>query len=114
MTGSRSYPDRIDFQTRTVSKSDSGRPVETWSTVFSRRANVIGGKSSEGAQNQQHQNGKVYTVKLPTDTAAAALDPQSTRIIWKRAAGNITLNVTGKDEEHGRRPELVFDAMTDS
>jgi hypothetical protein len=114
MSGGRSYPDRIDFQTRTVARTDSGRPTETWSTVFSRRAKVIGGKSSEGVKDNQHQNGKNYTVKLPTDTAAAALDPQATRIIWKRTAGNIPLNVIGKDEEHGRRPELVFETVTDS
>lgn len=114
MSGSRDYPDRIIFQTRVISKSDSGRPIETWSPAFARRCKVTGGKSSEGAKDNQHQNGKDYTVKLPTDTAAAALDPQSTRIIWKLAAGNITLNVTGKDTGHGRRPELVFDAVTDS
>ena len=114
MSGSRDYPDRIIFQTRVISKSDSGRPIETWSPAFARRCKVTGGKSSEGAKDNQHQNGKDYTEKLPTDAAAAALDPQTTRIIWKKTAGDITLNVTGKDEGHGRKPELVFEATTDS
>lgn len=114
MSGSRDYPDRIIFQTRAVTKSGSGRPIETWSAAFPRRCKVIGGASSEGAKDNQHQNGKNYTVKLPQDTAAAALDPQATRILWKRTSGDITLNVTGKNEGHGRRPELVFEATTDS
>lgn len=114
MSGSRKYPERITIQTRAVARTTSGRPTETWTTQFTRRAEVIEGRSTEGPQNNQHQNSQDYMIKLPTDPAATILDPQTSRLIWASSAGNVTINLTGRSVvTAGRRPELVWTGTKD-
>jgi head-tail adaptor len=114
MSGSRKYQERITVQTRTMARTTTGRPTETWSDAFNRRAAIEHGPASEGVKNDQHQNDQQFKVSFPVDPQAAALDPQSTRFVWHSSTGDVVLNVTGKLSGPGRRPELIFETMTDS
>ena len=111
---SRNYPERITFYSRSVTRTASGKPEEVWTQLFNRHAAVKCTKPAEGVSNKQHQNSQDYTISLPSDTSAAAKDPQETKVVWHSKTGDITINLTGRDIRPGRRPELVFSGTSDS
>lgn len=114
MTGSRRFIERCEFQTSTASRTGSGRPVESWTKLFDRRCEVKPTGNTEGPQDNQHQSSSNYTITLPHDQLAAAINTNKARVIWHGKTGDVTLNLKGKDITSGRRPDLTFQATTDS
>lgn len=105
---SRDYPDRLAFQSRTLTTEDSGQVVENFATAFSRFGKVEQTGAAEGTKNDKQQNVEGYRIRLPRDAAAAAIDAKW-RIVW-RDQMNVTrtLNLTGVDSGQAGRNAEVF------
>lgn len=109
--GSRQYPDKLTFQSRTLTTRDGGQVIETFATAFSRFGKVEQTGASEGTKNDQQQNVEGYRIRLPRDTTAAGIDAKW-RIVWRDQLNvTRTLNLTGVDAgQAGRTAELFLTA----
>ena len=109
---SRSYPDKLTFQNRTLTTQADGQVVEAFANVFSRFGKVEQTGAGEGTKNDQQQNVESYRVRIPRDTTAAAIDAKW-RIVWRDQLNvTRTLNLTGVDTgQAGRTAEIFFSAM---
>lgn len=110
--GSRRYPDFLQFQTRTPQTLASGQVLENWTNAFTRWGRVQQTNASESTGQQTYSKAEAYSVAVPSDPQAAAIDSQTSRIIWTDNYGKQrTLNINGVDtSQQGRRPDLVFSA----
>lgn len=109
---SRSYPDKIIFQQRTITTAASGQPVESWADVFDRWGKVEQISAGEVVANDQRQKNETYKITLPFDAAAAAVTAAEWRLNWRDALGNNhTLDLTGVNPAHsGRTPKIHLTA----
>lgn len=105
---SRSYPDKIIFQQRTITTAASGQPVESWSDVFDRWAKVEQVSAAEVVVNEQRRKVEVYKITLAFDATAAAVTAAEWRLNWRDALGNThTLDLTGVNPAHTGRTSKI-------
>ena len=109
---SRSYPDKLTFERRTVTTAASGQGVESWATDFLIWGRVTQTAAGEAVLNDQLQTNEAYTISVPYNAAAAAVVAMEYRVLWRNRQGvEITLNLTAGDlSPAGRSPELKFKA----
>jgi cell division septal protein FtsQ len=108
---SRNYPDRLQFQQRTPNTQASGQVLETFVSQFARYGKVTQTARTEAVRDDQLRSSEGYSIELPRDAAAAAIDT-SWRIEWKNQHNETTiLNLTGIDaSESGRTSKLYLTA----
>jgi head-tail adaptor len=108
---SRQYPDKLTFQSRSLTTQPGGQVTESFATAFSRFGKVEQTGANEGTKNDQQQNVEGYRIRLPRDTTAAAITAKW-RIVWRDQLNvTRTLNLTGVDAgQSGRTAELHLTA----
>lgn len=105
---SRSYPDKIIFQQRTITTAASGQPVESWSDMFDRWGKVEQTSAGEVVANDQRQKNESYKITLAFDATAAAVTAADWRLNWRDALGNThTLDLTGVNPAHAGRTSQI-------
>ncbi len=105
---SRSFPDLLSFQPRTLTPQPSGQLLENFVTAFQRYGKVKQTARTEAVRDDQLQNSEGYAIELPRDNAAAAIDT-SWRIVWRDQRGKLTtLNLTGIDTSEAGRTAKIY------
>lgn len=108
MTAMR-YREAISIQTRTLTDSPGGQPLESWVTHSTRLASVVQTNAADVVLNDQKNNVEDYTVCIPSDAEVGVLLANAIRIVWESQFGNIILNVMTIDASQiGRGSEIVF------
>lgn len=95
MTGSRGYTERLTFEVR-----DETGDVGVWEPKLYRMGKV---------------DVDTLTFTLLADRELSALDPQTSRIVWRSPTGDVTINLISKTPKPSgsRRPEIVFGGSTE-
>lgn len=109
---SRQYPDKLMFQSRTLTTAADGQVTEAFSTAFTRYGRVEQTSAVEVTRNDQQQSIESYRIRLPRDNTVAAIDAKW-RVLWRNQFNvTLTLNLTRVDTgTAGRSIEIILSAI---